>query len=374
MGIKVNPADYECYFGLGEVYRAMEKYNEAIKWYKESERLSSSVNYSCPYQGLGNVYKRIGKPSQAESSYLSAIKESANFYRGYYLIADYYYQVGELTKADININKALGLCKEEQKRKVLVLKGMILISQQKYSEAEKLFTGMRKEYGDGYDILTGLGHICNARKEYGKAMEYFQKAVGSKEKGWRIGTYLGMAWVRANEGRHKEAIELYKEVLKSEPLNILALLGMGNAYNWLGDYSEAERYFQKVLDIDKDNEYALAELGTVYLNKGDSRRSEQLFSQSIRINNTNYTCPYEGLGLLYLKQGDTKKAEESFLKAIRINPDIEFRKFNGLAKIYIKQGKLKEAKELLEKSIANYPYDNEARQLLKELESGNRKL
>ncbi|MFH0917879.1 MAG: tetratricopeptide repeat protein, partial [Candidatus Omnitrophota bacterium] len=89
--------------------------------------------------------------------------------------------------------------------------------------------------------------------------------------------------------------------------------------------------------------------------------------QSLKINATTYSCPYEGLGMLYLTQGKTKEAEANFKKAIQINPEIEYKKYNGLAKIYLKQGKTKEARELLEKSIQNYPYDNEASQILKEI-------
>ena len=54
-------------------------------------------------------------------------------------------------------------------------------------------------------------------------------------------------------------------------------------------------------------------------------------------------------------------------RAIEINPGIEYKKFNGLAKIYIKEGKYKEAEKLLRQSIANYPYDSEARELLSDI-------
>ncbi|MHB8154883.1 MAG: tetratricopeptide repeat protein, partial [Candidatus Omnitrophota bacterium] len=69
------------------------------------------------------------------------------------------------------------------------------------------------------------------------------------------------------------------------------------------------------------------------------------------------------------RAGKTKEAEENFKKAIELNPNIEYKKYNGLAKIYLKKGRYQEAKELLEKSIKNYPYDNEARELLKQIES-----
>jgi tetratricopeptide (TPR) repeat protein len=83
----------------------------------------------------------------------------------------------------------------------------------------------------------------------------------------------------------------------------------------------------------------------------------------------HYTCPYEGLGILYLERGETERAAASFEKAIALNPDIEFRKYNGLARIRMAEGRLEQARALLEKSIANYPHDQEAPRLLRELES-----
>ena len=68
---------------------------------------------------------------------------------------------------------------------------------------------------------------------------------------------------------------------------------------------------------------------------------------------------------MYLTQGKEEAAAEHFKKAIAINKDVEYKKYNGLAKIYVKQKKYAKARELLEKSIKNYPYDDEARELLK---------
>jgi len=123
-----------------------------------------------------------------------------------------------------------------------------------------------------------------------------------------------------------------------------------------------------VLGDDPKNEYALAELGTVYLNRGEYAKSEELLQKSLEINDSSYSCPYEGLGLLYLQRGEEKKAKEFFSKAIRINPDVEYRKYNGLAKIFIKRKQYAKARELLRKALENYPRNQKARELLDEID------
>ena len=368
--IRVNPDSKYGYEGMGRVYVGLKRYGEAKEWFDEAVKRKEPFNYACPYQGLGTVYRKLGKPKDAEDAFLKVPKEEPYNFRGYYDLADYYYETGRLTEARENIEKAISFSKQDnEKKKVLALKGFILIAQQDYEAAEELFKGMVRQYGENPASFSGLGHIYNARKDYRSAAVNLQEATRDKGGPWFNISIIGLGWVNANEGKHKDAIRYYQQVLKEEPLNTLALLGMGNAYNWLKDYDQAERYFRRVLEIDKDNEYALAELGTVYLNKGNSKKSEELLEKSLKINNKTYSCPYEGLGLVYLKEGKTKEAEESFKKAIQINPDIEYRKYNGLAKIYIKQGKLKEARDLLNKSIQNYPFDNEARELLGQMTS-----
>ena len=95
-------------------------------------------------------------------------------------------------------------------------------------------------------------------------------------------------------------------------------------------------------------------------------RSKQ-FNDVLKLNNKTYTCPYEGLGLIYYKTGEYEKAKQNLIKSIEINPDIEYKKYNTLAKIYIEEGNINDAKELLIKSIENYPYDDEAKNLLNEI-------
>jgi tetratricopeptide (TPR) repeat protein len=272
-----------------------------------------------------------------------------------------------------NIEKALSFAVDDDSMsKAKSLKGFILVMQGEYEQAKGIFDNMLKKYGASCTIMSGLGHIYNAKKDFNKAREYFEKAIqlGKNRKDSNtIMALLGLGWVEANEHKDKEALKYYQKVLEEEPLNILALLGMGNAYNWLEEYNKAETYFNKVLEIDKNNEYALAELGTVYLNRGNTKHAQELLTASLNINNTTYSCPYEGLGLLYLKDGKIKEAEDNFKKAIEINPDAEYRKYNGLAEIYIKQGKYEEAKELLHKALKNYPDNAQAKDLLRKIES-----
>ncbi len=182
---------------------------------------------------------------------------------------------------------------------------------------------------------------------------------------------LGMGWAKANQNQHVEAIGYFDNVLSKQPKHLLALIGKGNSLIGLHKLDEAQQVYKQVLKQHPANPYALAELAVIKYNKGDIKTAERLFSEALAVDDQKYTCPYEGLGLVYLRQGKLDQAKKNFQKAIELNPDIEYKKFNGLAKIYMKEGDLEKAKELLIKSIENYPYDDEAKELLEQLTERN---
>ena len=269
--------------------------------------------------------------------------------------------------------------------KARVVQGYLKLLGKEYKEARALFEKAVKRAGGDAGAHVGLGHLGVSEKDYKVARRLFVPAVKvgdmllarARGKAGFLGTYdlltyrmacLGMGWVSANQNQHEAAISYFDRVLAHNAKDVFALLGKGNSLNALNRLDPAQRHLKKVLKLYPGNKYALAELALVAFNRGDDAGAERLFKAALKRDKTwRYTCPYEGLGLVYLRAGKIGKAKESFKKAIKINPNIEYKKFNGLAKIYIKEGKLARARELLRKSMANYPYDPEAKDLLEKI-------
>jgi len=365
---------------LGRILIAMGKYDKAeIVLTETTQRITNSKDkeidqwtyWGCPYQALGELYSHKGingEKIKVIENYIKAADLESNDGFSQSEAARICYEYGDYANAMKYIDRAIELGKVNPVSisNYYLLKGYILINMRKYNEAEDIFNKLSADAQYGPQAKVGIGHIEIIRKNYELAKQYFKEMLNIDNNDTMAN--LGMAWINSNQNEHQKALFYYENILRKKNSYILALLGKGNALMGLKRIDEAGQIFKKVLRIDPENEYALTELGMVAYNKKEDGKAEKLFTDTLKINNSTYTCPYEGLGMLYLKQGKTKEAEESFKKAIQINPDIEYKKYNGLAKIYIKQGKLKEAKELLEKSIQNYPYDSEAKQLLINIE------
>jgi tetratricopeptide (TPR) repeat protein len=358
---------------LGRVYTATGKFAEA-------EQVLSAITtedekyygyWGCPFQALGELYSRMVVSDQRRKVLENYLKSAQiENERGWtqYRAAQECYNYGDYPEALKYIDKAMGVeSSAENVNEYRILKGYILTGMRDYAQAKRLFKeAARRGKGAQADrARTGLGHIAITVHDYAAADRYFSRMLETDPAD--IMANLGKAWILANRGDHAGSLAYYEKVLAARPLHLLALLGKGNAYMGLKQLDRADEMFNTVLTLDPGNEYALANLGISAFNRRDEEKARQYLQDAMKAKNSNFVCPYEGMGLLHLHKGELKEAERDFKKAIEINPDIDYKKYNGLAKIYLQQGKVAEARLLLRKSVQNYPYDPEAKEMLERL-------
>lgn len=406
--IEINPHDVKTYEGISWVYVEKSDYKEALRWLNEAKKICleckrideimgrvytsmgefdkaesilreivSSIDddygyWGCPFQALGELYSHMtisDKSKKVIESYIGSAEKEG--YRDYvqFETAKVCYDYGDYGHALKYIDRAIKLAHRPQLRNdYLILKGYIMISLRKYTDAEGIFnevvSGGSKE--QRLRARVGLGHIEITRNNYKLAHEYFQGML--KADSLDIMASLGMGWLCANQGENQKALFFFEKVIKQNKDNMFALSGKGFALIGVGRLQEAKVLFEEAVKLYPQDEYLLNGLAITNYHLGDIAASEKDFKVALKQNPETFTCPYEGLGMIYLKQGKIREAEENFKKAIEINPNIEYKKYNGLARIYIKQGKIKEAKDLLNRSIQNYHYDNEAKDMLRSIE------
>ena len=251
---------------------------------------------------------------------------------------------------------------EEPHAKSVELEG--LLGAGDFDGADALVDGLRAAEPQDARVAAMKGLVIVARAEAAGFVEGQPFAEGADTwflKAVDLDRELGSAWRSLADWyelnyQPGEALRCYQELVALDPDDALIRAHLGVL-------------LERVLVADPDNQYALAELALVELNLGDDEAAEEHFQQALAVDAETYTCPYEGLGLVYLKRGEKDRAQEAFEKAISINPEIEYRKFNELARLHLEAGRLDEAEQLLRQSIANHPYDDEARELLAQVEA-----
>ncbi len=281
---------------------------------------------------------------------------------------------GDYLDAHLAVAEAMAVAPSEP---LSVLRGLALLGLQQPEQARSAFDEVLATNPGDAGAAVGLGHLAINAQDYDEAQRRLAPVgTACQAQPASPGTYatyvcemawLGQAWVASNHARFDEALGHYDHILALQPTHRLARLGRGNALSGLGRLDDAKLQFEGVLADHPDDPYARAELGLVLYNQGDDAGALQAFEVALAQDPDRYTCPHEGLGLVWLRQGRTEDAKAAFKRAIEINPDIEYKKYNGLARIHIQEGRIEQARELLNKSIANYPYDPEAVELLESL-------
>jgi tetratricopeptide (TPR) repeat protein len=188
------------------------------------------------------------------------------------------------------------------------------------------------EFRKGFaPALAGLGHIAFARKDYNKAMEYYQQA-----------DTLVMDYT--NKENLAELYRLTGQVKRSDSLSALVITNMSkdastadNGDNNIGHYVDRELAYA-YLAVGKNEqglEHALAEynrrpnnidvnqtLAWAYYKNADFGKASKYMDVALRTNCKNPTLLCYA-GLIYSKAGDTKKGKLLLSQALLKDPAID---------------------------------------------------
>lgn len=106
------------------------------------------------------------------------------------------------------------------------------------------------------------------------------------------------------EGRFRDAVQLYEEIVMKEPEDDEAYLIMGHTYLLMGQYQKSERAFQNAVHIDPAN---IGEIVPFY--------------ENTILQNPDSAPAYANLGYAYLMVGDVLRAKNAFVESLRIDPE-----------------------------------------------------
>ncbi|MEA1972211.1 MAG: tetratricopeptide repeat protein [Candidatus Cloacimonadota bacterium] len=209
------------------------------------------------------------------------------------------------------------------------------------SENVELWFEIGETYKKGFDLDTeamqAFEEVLNldenniaAKKEIGlifykdnsfeKAIEYLSEANKEWPDDEDVAKKLSISYLKA--GKLEDAIEKYKELLKSNPDEIKNYLNIANAYRILateknsqGKKTEANTFnkkaiinLKKLLDIDSKNTTAILRISDAYIAINDLSKAEQFANQVIVINDKNIDS-YKLLTKIYQTRGYAKYNE-----------------------------------------------------------------
>jgi Tfp pilus assembly protein PilF len=148
-----------------------------------------------------------------------------------------------------------------------------------------------------------------------------------------INPLLSDAYAALNAGNLDSSQQLYHQLLRSEPGNLDALLGLAAIATQQGDSAQASSHYLKVLELDPRN--ALAQAGLIgMLGRADPLAAETRLKQLIARDPSAYL--YFTLGNVYADQNRWPDAQQTYFQAHHLqpgNPDYAYNLAVGLEHI-----------------------------------------
>jgi tetratricopeptide (TPR) repeat protein len=198
--IKLNPRNAAAYFGLGEVYSALDQYPEAIANYERS--LENDKDLTEIYIPLGILYYQSGDIAKADALLTKALASSAGSAETQFF---------------------LGLVRAAQNRDEDALEA--------FAKAKTLDPTLAEAFFYSGETLVRLKRTKDAVADYKKAVdlkpEYFDAWLG-----------LGEAYFET--GDYTNATNAYKTAAKLKNDNWEVFAGLGESYRMQKQYNDAE--------------------------------------------------------------------------------------------------------------------------------------
>ena len=182
-----------------------------------------------------------------------------------------------------------------------------------------------------------------------EAIDLYNQILKSDPNNSVVNYNLALAFDKNNQTY--KAIDYYKEAIKIDPNYISAHFNLGIAFRELGDFEKEISCYEKTINIDPNHSKAINNLGLAFKKLGNYQKAISCFKKATSIE-PNFAEAHNNLGTILSELGESQKAIDCFEKAIKINPELEFTN-NNLGKIYKEIGDQKKSVEYFQKSFVN---------------------
>lgn len=278
---------------LGDIYRALGRYEDAILEYKMAVILDS-LNITA-HRSLCSVYEELGDLDSAVESYQKLIEIQPNVAEYYSNLANILYLKGDAKNAISFYQNAITLNPKPEWTSVIAQTlGYV------FQESEKNTDAAISAYQSAYlltptdiDIFINMGSAFYDKQEYNNALTVYRRALELDPTNAKIHCNLG--FLHWGKGDIDEAIKEYELSIKYDPTYDIAYNNLGVIYlDDLGRVQNAIELFEKAIKYNPNYALAHYNLGRSVAIKGDKVEAAKLYQIAMDLNNvTNELDPQE---------------------------------------------------------------------------------
>lgn len=288
---------------------------------KPPETYSNNIKITNINSAMNNQYVSKNFYYDEENLHLalaeinSKIKDDESYIRR----GNFYRYIGEEEKALVCFNKAIEInpnCAE-------AYYGLGNVYYYDKQDTEMALTN----YNKAIEIMpsqpsyyNSRGNVYRDKNEFDKSISDFTKAIETSKNPALAYNNRGISY--KCKGESQKAIEDYNKAISLNPNYAAAYYNRGNVYKKNKDYENAIMDFSKAIELKPTYTLAYYQRAFTYQYKGDSDKAILDFNEVIKLDDENVDA-YVLRGFLYKEQGEQDKAISDLRKALEINPNDE---------------------------------------------------
>ncbi len=268
---------------IGEIYRSLGRFDDAICEYKMAIWLDS-LNITA-YRSLCQVYEEQGDYDSAVEIYKKLIVLQPQMAEYHSNLANILYLKGDLEEAVSHYQNAITI------------------------NPNMNWTSV---------IAQTLGYVFQENvKDLDAAISAYQSAYILTPKDIDIYVNLGSAFYE--KGQYDNALTVYRRAIELEPYNSKIHCNLGYLYWGKGELDEAIKSYETAIKYDKTYDIAYNNLGVIYLDDlGRVQKAIELFEEAIKYN-PNYALAHYNLARSVAITGDKVEAAKLYQVALDLN-------------------------------------------------------
>jgi tetratricopeptide (TPR) repeat protein len=320
--LKDTPEDTKTLFNLGKLYYAEKRFKESKEIYEKFIKLKPDDSealfmLAITEQELGNTDAAILHYSELldDKKLNEDFKNDVRFN-----LAMAYQKGGDLKKSEDKLQQILDNKQAEDFEKLENLYENLLavkVNLNKTKEAEKLVEKLLKKHPANLKLRKIYANLLLMKGDNRYAIEQLRFAKTLDD---NTTTKLKLAHVLYEEELYYDALHEYQEILKKEPEDIQALLGIANTYKAMNLFVEAQEYYQKAIEFHPKDYLANYNYGLLLKDQNQNQKAKEYFEKVLELKPDFYENYYV-LGFVYWDLKQKTKARELWDKFLTSSKD-----------------------------------------------------
>jgi len=301
--------------GLGDVYRELGEYDEALSLYAAAiDRYPNKSRLRC---GWALTLATIGRLNDAVKEYKNANEMAEPSALADVGLAQAYIELGQIDKALAVSQRACRRYKDESM--VVRQYAECLLAKGRNSEALKAYNRMKSEHPYDYasfkgvaDTYRAMGQLDKAEKAYDIAIEHFTNEVP---------LYLRRASLYKDAGDLQRSLQAYGELRNKFPTNSPSKFGQANLFKELGYFDRALELYKEVTDERAAFNPNIA-IAAIHVVNSNFERAIELLPISQPTTKYDWVA-YHVKGMALLKSGNVDEAIRLFENGVNSVPFLD---------------------------------------------------